>query len=122
MLGTAGYMAPEIHLKYQYQAQVADLFALGVTFFMLYAGTKPFAQATYDDPLFKLIVSHKTHLFWQAHEADKPTGFFTDSFKDLITAMLSHQPFARPTIADLVGHPWFQNRNFATRDQVRAEL
>mgnify|MGYP003912683681 CR=1 FL=1 len=100
-------MAPEIHLRCGYQAHVVDLFALGVIFFILYSGSQPFAQATFDDPHFTLIAQQKIHLFWQAHEADKPMGFFSESFKDLITAMLSHQPFGRPALADLVGHPWF---------------
>jgi len=66
-----------------------DLFALGVTLFILYAGLKPFNTATLDDPHYKLLASYNFHSFWQAHENRMPSGYFSESFKDLITGMLS---------------------------------
>ena len=106
-LGTDGYMAPEVHMKTGYQGQVVDLFALGVSLFILYAGFKPFETATFDDPHYKLLAQYKSQQFWQAHEQGMPRGFFSQSFKDLITVMLSFQPYQRLTMADLVAHPWF---------------
>ena len=32
----------------------------------------------------------------------------TDEFKQLVSLMLKHNPMARPTIADILGHPWMR--------------
>ena len=45
IVGTPGYMAPEILSHQPYQGQVVDLFALGVILFILYSGHPPFEMA-----------------------------------------------------------------------------
>lgn len=45
VIGTPGYMAPEIIARQPYQGQVVDLFALGVILFILYSGHPPFGAA-----------------------------------------------------------------------------
>lgn len=46
MVGTVGYMSPEIIAKQPYQGYVADIFSLGVILFVLYAGHPPFDKAS----------------------------------------------------------------------------
>lgn len=90
-LGTQCYMAPEIHRKQPYQGHVVDLFALGIILFILYAGHPPFSVAMPQDPHYKLLATNRADLFWKTHAARKTEGFFTESFKDLITNMLQLQ-------------------------------
>jgi len=52
------------------------------------------------------LMRPRADLFWNQHSANKPPGFFTEDFKDLITNMLQFSPNARPSLADLVGHAW----------------
>jgi serine/threonine protein kinase len=109
VLGTPSYMAPEIHLKKSYQGQVTDLFAIGVIIFMLYTGKMPFVTATEQDSFYSLIMHRRWDIFWRAHEQNKPAGFFSESFKDLIVNMLSFQPYERLSISEVAMHPWIQD-------------
>lgn len=88
VLGTQSYMAPEITSRQPYQGPVVDLFALGIILFILYSGHPPFAMAEARDPHYKLLATNRADLFWKTHSGRKPEGFFSDSFKDLITNML----------------------------------
>lgn len=87
-LGTQAYMAPEILLKEPYQGHVVDLFALGIILFILYSGHRPFNCAKINDSHYKLIATNRADLFWKYHSSKKVPGFYSDSFKDLITNML----------------------------------
>ena len=44
-LGTESYMAPEIHLRIDYNGGVVDLFAAAIILFVMVSGTPPFDQA-----------------------------------------------------------------------------
>lgn len=71
MVGTPGYMAPEIHCGVPYQAKQVDIFALGIILFIMRAGAPPFAIASETDNLYKQIVSGRADLFWRCHEKVK---------------------------------------------------
>ena len=85
---------------------MVDLFALGIILFILYSGHPPFNSAHPQDPHYKLLATNRADLFWNKHQVGKPAGFFSDEFKDLITNMLQLNVNARPSLADIVGHPW----------------
>ena len=124
VIGTPGYMAPEILQKQPYQGQVVDLFALGVILFILYSGHPPFQMANEEDNYYKLLATNRSDLFWKAHSnpARKAEGFYSEDFKDLITCMLQFHPHQRLCIADLIGHPWLANGDVANADAVREEF
>ena len=50
----------------------------------------PFTKAEPTDPFYKLICANRVDLCWRAHSRNKPEGekFFSEDFKNLITAML----------------------------------
>ena len=52
-VGTLSYMTPEMHMGFKYQPVVADIFALGVIIFALFAGNMPFDTASINDPLYR---------------------------------------------------------------------
>ena len=124
IIGTPGYMAPEILLKQAYQGQVVDLFALGVILFILYSGHPPFSVADDRDNFYKLLATNRSDLFWKAHSNPqrKAENFYSDEFKDLITCMLQFHPHQRLCIADIIGHPWLANGNVAEANVVRDEF
>ena len=72
----------------------------------MYSGHPPFGQAVANDPHYKLLATNRADLFWKTHSSRKAEGFFTDSFKDLITNMLQVQSHQRLSLADIVGHKW----------------
>ena len=64
VVGTPGYMAPEILAHKPYQGHVADIFSLAVILFAMYSGHPPFEQAKADDAYYKYFVLNRVDLFW----------------------------------------------------------
>ena len=89
-LGSASFMAPEIHQKEPYVPQSVDLFASAVILFMMVAKSQPFTTAKPHDPYFRCLAANRSDLFWKAHCKNKPNGdeFFSPEFKDLIVQLL----------------------------------
>ena len=118
------YMAPEILYNDQYQGQASDLFALAVILFSMRSKHQPFDKmASKKDSFYKLIVQNRADLFWKAWEqyhTDDP-NFYSDEFKDLITAMIDFYPHKRPLMADIIGHPWMQGE-CATPEEIAQEF
>lgn len=121
VIGTPGYMAPEILDKHPYQGQVVDLFAVGVILFIMLTQHPPFSMANSDDMYYKLLATQRSDLFWKAHSNRKAAGFFSEEFKDLITCMLQVHPHQRLCMADIIGHPWMQGE-MATAEDVAVEF
>jgi serine/threonine protein kinase len=55
-------------------------------------------------------------MFWKMHSSSKPVGYYSDEFKSLITSMLAYDPVNRLSIADIVGHPWFESGELEATD------
>ena len=67
-VGTASYMAPEILSLDEYQGKAVDIYALGVTLFILRTGNLPMEVANSSNRFFKLM-RDKPDKFWEAHIA-----------------------------------------------------
>ena len=65
-LGTASYMAPEIHLGEAYSGQSVDLFASAIILFTILTRRVPFAKAHPSDPHYYYLVANPDN-FWAAH-------------------------------------------------------
>jgi serine/threonine protein kinase len=117
-LGTESYMAPEIHLRQPYNGASVDLFATGIILFIMVTQHPPFSKADPNDPFYRLLCSNRAELFWKAHSKNKPgkEAFFTDEFKDLITAMLQFDPTHRLSIAEIKSHPWLKKAGLSIND------
>ena len=64
IVGTRGYMAPELLRGNTYQGTVVDLFALGVILFIMKAGHPPFSCARDEDRHYQLLAHNRSDLFW----------------------------------------------------------
>jgi len=117
-------MAPEINNRKPYSGASVDLFACGIILFIMVTQHPPFTKAIPDDPYYKLICIQKEDVFWKAHARNKPNGeaFFSEEFKDLITAMLQYEASDRPTIEQIMGHPWYTNSPCATIEEIGVEF
>ena len=112
-------MAPEVQMSHPYQPVVADIFAIGVIMFVLYTGRLPFREATVNDPHFRLIALNEQNSFWKAHEK---AANISNDFKDLMTQMLSFQPFMRLNLVEVLSHSFFIEVQEATHAEVVAEM
>ena len=103
-MGTAGFMAPEIHDSKEYSGYAVDAFAAGVSLFTFIAGRKPFLSATTNDPHYFMLITDPIS-FWQIHFRECGPIFSTE-FRDLFMKMVSIDPLSRPSIDDIMIHPW----------------
>lgn len=109
-------MAPEIVAGQAYQGADIDIFAFGVMMLVLRLMAYPFDNASMDDPEFKRIYE-KPATFWQSHERAN----VSEEFKSLVGLLLAPEPGARPTMADVLGHPWMRGE-VASRDDFVARF
>jgi len=88
-LGTEAYMAPEIHLRLDYNGTSVDLFAAAIILFVMVSGAPPFEEAKPSDNFYKWLCTNKYSEFWDTH---KSTCNYSNEFIDLMNAMLAFDP------------------------------
>jgi len=113
-LGTRGYMAPEILERGEYSSKV-DVFASGVTLFIMAAAFRPFRYTQDHDPFWMLIKKNKWKVFWKAHER---RGTFTKELKKLISYMIQVDPNKRPTMTEILSTKWCKGEIFNKEEYV----
>ena len=100
-----------MHEQRPYDLAEIDLFALGVILFEMRSGELPCDQAPVkNDGKYQHLANNDEDLFWQEVSKDKPAGFFSEEFQDLVAAMLSYNQVDRPRLVDILEHPWFEGK------------
>jgi serine/threonine protein kinase len=113
VLGTFGYMAPEIIARQAYNGESVDLFACAVILFIMVARHPPFVKADPTQDQFYAKFISRPDLFWRQHSQSKAVRsngepYFSEEFKNLITFMLQHDPTLRLTLQEVKAHPWYK--------------
>lgn len=98
--GKPGYMAPEIHEGVSYDAKAADVFALGVSLFVLSAGIPPFARADHHDRCFKFVKQGNLHKLVSAWKLN-----IDAQAVELIQGMLNAESH-RFSLEQVLAHPF----------------
>merc|ERR1712080_41546 len=113
-------MSPEIHLKQAYSGKSVDLFAAAIILFIMVAQHPPFTTAQPTDPFYRCLAANRADIFWKTHCKNKPDGasFFSDEFKDLVQSMLQLDPSHRPSMTEVMAHPWMQGPTVSKQDVV----
>jgi len=98
MLGTKGYMAPEIHERKPYVGSEVDLFACGVILFIMRTTAPPFRNAEMKDGHYAML-QKKPKKFWKLAKryVDKRDPL-SDEFIDLVNSLLSYDAKKRYTM------------------------
>ena len=118
-VGTRGYMAPEISLGKPYHAAPVDLWSAGVVLFALLTGTLPYQCATCSGGLFDCSACGNTRAFWPAPPESRR---MSDAAQDLILSLLAADPDARPTVQEVLVHPWMHDAPMVDRTRVSLEM
>jgi len=111
--GTPGYRAPEIKEGTGKNFVAADIYSLGVILFILFSGIPPYTEVdkgmtTEFDPFYR-IMRKCPEKFWEVHAKHKQNPeFYSKEFISLVNWMLSEAPADRPSLEQIVNHPWFQ--------------
>ncbi|MBZ3876628.1 Serine/threonine-protein kinase/endoribonuclease IRE2, partial [Sciurus carolinensis] len=104
--GTEGWMAPELLqlLPPHSPTTAVDIFSAGCVFYyVLSGGSHPFGESLYRQANILAGAACLTHLEEEAH--DKVVA------RDLVEAMLSPVPQARPSAPQVLAHPLFWSRS-----------
>lgn len=121
-LGTASYMAPEIHLGKSYSGPGVDLFASAIILFVILTQRPPFSSANPQDPHYRLLAANRAEIFWQAHkDAEEGEDIYSAEFKDLFEKMMAINPSHRPKLEEVLAHPWMQGA-YATEEEIQEEF
>lgn len=91
IVGTIGYLAPESYDYFDYSAK-SDIWQVGCCLFSLLSGMIP----------FRLGESHFRH----APMTGPAWEGVSSHAKDLVHLLLQPNPSSRPSIAEILGHPW----------------
>lgn len=94
--GTTCYMAPEMLLRKKYAGEAVDVWSLGVICYTLLYGEMPFEEDTDVQTRIKVISNEPTY----------PNPTIEGPPLELIKQMLSKDPRLRPSIIDVLNHPW----------------
>ena len=107
-LGTEGYRAPEVIKGEPHSPMAADIFTLGGLLFIMVTMRPPFKAATMEDKQYKLLVSGFWETFWQRHAKWQGVdiSYYDEDFMSLVTGMLMSNPAQRPSIHEVLQHPW----------------
>ncbi|XP_053410458.1 serine/threonine-protein kinase/endoribonuclease IRE2 isoform X2 [Nycticebus coucang] len=103
--GTEGWMAPELLklLPSDSPTSAVDIFSAGCVFYyVLSNGSHPFGESLYRQANILAGAPCLVHLEEEAH--DKVIA------RDLVEAMLSPRPQARPSVQQMLAHPFFWSR------------
>jgi serine/threonine protein kinase len=103
MAGTIAYMAPEV-LTGNYIGDTADIFSCGATLFVVVTGNMPLRRASLDDDRYQYFIKNKKEKFWKNYVLTS----VSEEFKSLINSMLSYDPSERPSLDDILSHPWMK--------------
>jgi len=95
--GTPEYLAPEMVMKQGHNEKI-DIWSIGVLMFELLAGRPPFVYKGDTNKLYNDIKSLRIQ--W--------TDDFPMLAKNLILKILKLKPDDRPSLDEIIAHPWFQ--------------
>ncbi|XP_058019721.1 inactive serine/threonine-protein kinase PLK5-like isoform X2 [Ahaetulla prasina] len=106
--GTPNYLAPEVIAKKGHSFK-SDIWALGCIMYTALAGFPPFE------------ITHKQKLFQRIREGCYPLpGHFSPAARSLIGRLLAPDPSGRPSLEEVLGHPFFTQHFIPARLPSRA--
>ncbi|KAM5159715.1 sperm motility kinase 2B-like [Callospermophilus lateralis] len=95
LCGTVAYWAPELHRQEPYDGPAVDVWSLGVLLFLMLTGCIPFTGASYAQTK-EQVLQARYHLPFH----------LSDEAQSLVSWMLTLEPVHRPTLQQILGHPW----------------
>lgn len=102
IVGKHYYMAPEIVARSRYDPKKADIWSVGVSFFILLTSSPPFERASPTDPGFRYVSKHGVKAVFRAWTLDNSVSAAT---QDLLECMMTIDPHKRISMEEIMQHP-----------------
>lgn len=100
--GTIGYIAPEVlSSNNKYCGYKADIWSFGVLVYTMLCGNTPFCNLSFYNTMDAII----------NNERNDYVPDVSEKAKDLIDKCMDRNPAQRPTMDEILDHPWFQTRS-----------
>lgn len=99
--GSGPYIAPEEFDRQEYEAEVIDVWAIGVIYWVMCFNSLPWTTAQFKDQHYKYYNDHYRHFA----PLDTKVGLKREA-KELIYGMLDPNPDTRMHVKDIVGKRW----------------
>jgi len=112
--GTRSYMAPEILEHKEYDGSKADVWSCAVVLFIMLAGNPPFTMAKKGDWWFNALLDNNYAKFWRAHLKYAPQ--IPQAAMDFLTTVFIPDPKARPSVDEVLQHPWCKGPIYSNDD------
>jgi len=112
-LGTPYYIAPEVLAKNY--GQKCDIWSCGVITYIVLSGIPPFNGAS-DQEIMKKVKIGKFGF------TDPIWNNISDQAKDFITQLLTKDQNKRPTAEQALKHPWIEQANALTKENVSNDV
>lgn len=108
LVGTPGYLAPEMLVKKGYQPAKVDVFAAGVVLFVMVRGSPPFNDTVPSDPHYTAFKKNNAQ-FWAYHRHKDSKAPCSPSFVDLVNRMLEPDPAKRIDLELVLSHEYLDS-------------
>lgn len=105
LVGTPGYLAPEMYASQGYEPAKIDVFAAGVVLFIMVSGAPPFNDTKPSDPHYKAFTKSPAQ-FWKYHSREERKALFSPQFIDIIGKMIDPNPSNRASVEQLLAHEY----------------
>lgn len=121
VVGTPGYIAPEMYTQPSYDPSASDIFAAGVVLFIMAKGAPPFNEARRSDPHFVGFCKNRAR-FWEGQFKKDSEMPRSQEFVDLIDRMLEPDPSKRITIPQILQHSYLASppNSQKAKDEIRS--
>jgi len=104
-LGKPGYKPPEMWQKRPFDGEKVDVFCMGVILALMSLGWPPFQTSLHKE--YFLVARGKLRGLMGRYGLHRQADAYTNSgLLDLITRMLAEDFTKRPTLAQIIEHPW----------------
>lgn len=102
IVGKHYYIAPEVAIQSQYDPRLADIWSLGVAYFILLTSSPPFELAIMEDQGFRFVAKHGIKAVLKAWGL---TDTISAASQDLLECMLQVDARRRISTNEILRHP-----------------